>query len=216
MRTRPLPDSGFLEAFLRLNGFDAGGFAAWEFLPGMRFGERTAWWRAGSERDLPHEGVDLCGYRAGDGRPVSLPAGTRVPVLWPGEVVAVVADFLGRSVFVSHGVRDAEGRRLHSAYGHLRLSPGMEAGCRLEEGDEVGTIAGPAGGRGAVPPHLHVTVALIAEAVKAFDWAALRDPARVRLLDPLPWVCGRMTAAKHRHGSAAGPAPRPAGGGHGP
>jgi hypothetical protein len=190
-----LPQSGFLGRLIRLNGLEAAGFAAWELLPGMCFGERTAWWRAGSERDVPHEGIDLCGYRTGDGRTVPLPAGTRVPVLWPGEVVTVVADFLGRSVFVSHGVRDDEGRRLHSVYGHLRPRPGLESGCRVGKGDEVGTIAEPAGGRRAVPPHLHVTVALFAEgAVNALGWEALRDPARAVLLDPFPYVCARMPA----------------------
>lgn len=183
------------------NGLDAAGFAAWEISPGMGFGERAAWWRDGAPRDAPHEGLDLCCYRTADGRRADLRAGARVPAVWAGRVVAVVDDFLGASVFVEHDRLDGDGRRLHSVLGHVRPAPGLAPGSALKEGAEVGAVADAAGRRTAVPPHLHLTIALIARegGPPRLDWGALRDRDRVLLLDPLPVVAG--AAGAHRRGA---------------
>lgn len=185
--------SAFGERLIRWNGLGAAGFAAWDFLPGMRFGDREAWWRDGAPRDAPHEGLDLGAFRTGDGRRVPLGPGVRVPALWAGAIVAVVPDFLGRSVFVAHDRRDGEGRRLHSVYGHLVPRPGTAPGAALREGEEVGAIADPAARSSTVPAHLHLTVAWIADGTPGMlDWSVLRDRARALLVDPLPLVCATM------------------------
>lgn len=186
--TMSLPISAFGELLIRWNGLEALGFAAWEFLPGMRFAERVAWWRGGATRGSSHEGLDICWYRTGDGRRLSLGAGARVPVVYAGEVVSVVDDFLGSSVFVAHASRDAGGRRLHTVYGHVDPRPGLAPGSVLGDGDAVGTIADAAARKNAVPSHLHLTLALLAGgplSATRLDWDALRDRSRVRLLDPL-------------------------------
>jgi murein DD-endopeptidase MepM/ murein hydrolase activator NlpD len=176
-----------MEHFLRLNGLEAEEFAAWEFLPGMRFGEREAWWRGGAPRDVPHEGLDLAAYRNREGRRVAFLPGARVPVLWPGDVAAIVPDFLGASVFVAHARGDGQGRRLHTVYGHLSPRRGLAPGSMLAEGDEIGAIADTAARRSSVPAHLHLTVAWIADTAPGrLDWGVLHDPARTVLLDPLP------------------------------
>lgn len=183
-----VPDpSGFSERLILWNDLVASGFAAWEFLPGMRFTERAAWWRGGSDRGGFHEGLDLCWYRTDDGRRQSLGAGARVPLIYGGEVVSVVADFLGASVFVAHAHRDAAGRRLHTVYGHVDPFSGLSPGGVLGDGDAVGTIADAAVRSSAVPSHLHLTLALIAGegGPQRLDWAALRDRSRVLLLDPM-------------------------------
>jgi hypothetical protein len=183
---------GFGERLARWNGLGAAGFAAWEFLPGMKFAERVAWWRDSAERTGAHEGLDICRYWTGDGGRLSLGAGARVPAVCQGEVVAIVDDFLGRSVFVAHGVRDGDGRRLHTVYGHVDPRPGLVPGSLIGDEDLVGTIADPAARGKRVPPHLHITVALISSegSPEKLDWDALRDRGRVLLLDPLPIVCG--------------------------
>lgn len=182
-----LAPSAFSERLILWNALGAAGFAAWEFLPGMRFGERAAWWRGGEDRGGGHEGLDICWFRTGDGRRLSLGAGARIPVIYGGEVVSIVEDFLGASVFVAHARRDVEGRRLHTAYGHVDPSPGLAPGCALRDGDAVGVIADAALMKSAVPPHLHVTLALIAGKIAParLDWRALRDCRRVQLLDPM-------------------------------
>jgi len=184
--------SAFEGLFDRRNGLRAAGFVAWEFLPGMRFGERAAWWRGGTDRGAPHAGLDLCRYRTADGASASLRPGARIPSLWPGEVVAVVQDFLGSSVFVAHPLRDEAGRRLHSVYGHVRPAAGIAPGTLLGEGGEVGLIADPPADRAVVPAHLHLSVALIAPEAGGgrLDWTALQETSRVHLLDPLPFALG--------------------------
>lgn len=186
-----LPGSAFTERLLRLNGLEASGFAAWELLPGMRFGGCKAWWRDGAPRKAPHEGLDLAAFRTRDGGRVPLGPGARVPVLWAGTVAAIVPDFLGRSVFVAHDRWDGEGRRLHSVYGHLAPFPGLAPGSPLREGDEIGAIADPVARESFVPAHLHLTVAWIA-AGDPLEWSALRDPARTLPIDPLPLLCATM------------------------
>lgn len=175
---------------VRWNRLDAAGFAGWDFLDGMRFGERAAWWRAGADRGAAHEGLDLLHYRTGGGERCSLLPGSRVPVVLPGRVVSVVGDFLGCSLFVEHDLLDRRGRCLHTVLGHITPRCGLEAGSLVQAGDEAGAIAEPAGGRTAVPPHLHVTIAMISRegGPARLDWDALRDRSRVLLLDPLPLI----------------------------
>lgn len=186
--------SAFSRRLIRWNGLDEAGFVAWEFLPGMRFEERAAWWRGGADRGGAHQGLDICWYRIRDGRRLSLGAGARIPAPWAGEVVAIVEDFLGSSVFVEHGPPDGGGRRLHSVCGHVDPLPGLAVGGLLRDGDEIGVVADPAGRRTAAPPHLHVTLALVDRTggPSRLDWQALGDRSRVQLLDPLPLLCGRM------------------------
>lgn len=175
---------------VRWNRLDAAGFAGWDFLDGMRFGERAAWWRGGADRGAPHEGLDLRYYRTGRGARLALCPGARVPVVLPGRVVSVVTDFLGCSLFVEHDLLDRRRRRLHSVLGHITPGCGLEAGSWVQADDEAGTIAEPAGRPGAVPPHLHVTIAMIDRdgGPARLDWDAMRDRDRVLLLDPLPLI----------------------------
>ena len=185
--------SAFSRLLIRWNGLDVAGFAAWEYLPGMRFAERGAWWRGGADRGGPHEGLDLCWYRTADGRRLGLGAGARVPAICAGEVVSVVDDFLGVSLFVAHGHRDSRGWLLHTIYGHLAPAPGLAPGSRLVDGAAVGAVADTSGRSVPVPPHVHISVALVAggrPGAARLDWAALRDPDRALLLDPLPLIGG--------------------------
>jgi len=134
-----------------------------------------------------HEGLDICWYRTVDGRRLSLAAGARVPVISGGEVVSVVEDFLGASVFVAHARRDSQGRQLHTIYGHIDPRAGLAPGSFLADGDAVGTIADASRRKTAAPPHLHITLALIDRGGRPepLDWDALRDRSRVLLLDPM-------------------------------
>lgn len=187
-----LEPASFGERLACWNGLDVGEGAAWEFLPGMRFGDLEAWWRVGAPRQSPHEGLDILWRRAADGSKSQLAPGARVPALWAGKVVAIVPDFLGCSLFVAHARADGEGRRLHSIFGHIQASADLVPGSAIGENDEVGRLAQPPSGRIAVPAHLHLTVAWVAPAgpESRLGWALLRDRSRAVLLDPLPVVAG--------------------------
>lgn len=179
--------TGFSERLITWNGLLEAGFAAWEFLPGMRFGERAAWWRSGADRGRAHEGLDICWYRTRGGQRLGLGAGARVPVIARGAVVAIVPDFIGTSVFVAHARSDAEGRRLHSVYGHVDPRAGLARGSLLDDEDAVGTITDASGRKVAAPSHLHLTLALVerASGLDRLDWDALGDRSRALLLDPM-------------------------------
>jgi len=179
--------SAFNRLLIQWNGLDAAGFAAWEFLPGMRFGERAAWWRGGEDRSSAHEGLDIRCYRTTDGRRLSLGAGARVPAIYAGKVVALVADFLGTSLFIAHECRDGSGRQLHTIFGHLVPHPGLAPGCPVAAEDELGSIADTSGRKLAPAPHLHLTLALINREAgpERLDWDTLQQGARAVLLDPM-------------------------------
>jgi len=132
-----LPPSAFNGLLIRWNGLLEAGFAAWEFLPGMRFNERNAWWRGGADRGGGHEGLDICWYRTVDGQRLSLLAGARVPAderqaRWLEPLPAVeIADRLRRIPLFAHVSVD-ELFRLAGSGRHRRHGRGhtiCAAGC---------------------------------------------------------------------------------------
>jgi hypothetical protein len=74
-------------------------------------------------------------------------------------------------------------------YGHIAPAPGLAPGSRLVDGSAVGVIAETFGRNVPVPPHVHISLALVAGGQLSgtrLDWASLRDPIRAILLDPMP------------------------------
>ena len=67
----------------------------------MGFGATGKWWAEGM-RATPHNGLDMRLYEDADGREAALDEATLVPTMDDGEVVAIIRDFLGESVFVAH------------------------------------------------------------------------------------------------------------------
>ena len=67
-------------------------------------------------------------------------AGTPVPCVLPGVVVASFADFIAKTVLVRHPAVQREGRILHSVYGHI--APRERVGGSLRAGAVVGTVVG--------------------------------------------------------------------------
>lgn len=158
----------------------------------MLFGSRLKWWGRG-HRDRPHEGLDMRLYRDREGRLQSLPGTTRIPVIYEGEVANIVKDFLGKSVFVRHDLRDRDGCLLHTVYGHTEPLTGVSRGSVFAEGDIIATLA--AAGNRHIPPHLHVSMAWISPSLpqEGLNWATMGDPHLLRLMDPLPVLTDRYT-----------------------
>ncbi len=177
----------FQERLRACNSLDEMGFREWVFHPAMLFGSYYKWWGDLGKRDGAHEGLDLCLYRTKEGDIRYLDGKTKVPVIFKGRIVKLGDDFLGESVFVSHGAYDSDGSRLHTIYGHIKPRDRMRLGERLSEGDIIGTIADARKSGGAIPPHLHVSVAWIPDTVHSQElgWQIVSDPAKVVLLDPL-------------------------------
>lgn len=170
----------------RLNGLANPGFKEWVFRPAMLFGSSDKWWGAGGRRDSPHEGLDLCFYRTTDGNIQRLNAGIKIPALFGGEVVNVIEDYLGESVFVRHRPFENSGRLLYTVYGHIVPSPSVSPGKSLSEGDVIGVISGGRHSATAPPAHLHISAAWIPASFPAdkLNWGAIGGPDAV-LIDPL-------------------------------
>jgi hypothetical protein len=183
----PLTPSEFGVYLVRRNGLDTLGFETWVFHPGMLFSSTERWWGGGGARDRPHEGLDFCWYRDRSGRLAGLNSETVVPALYGGEVAGIHNDFLGKSVYVFHGVRDVEGSELYTIYGHMEPDSQVRPGLALAGGETFGTIADASERNPNVAPHLHVSVAWIPRSFARgdIDWAMIVDSAAVRLVNPL-------------------------------
>jgi hypothetical protein len=107
--------------------------------------------------------------------------------LFKGQVVKVDDDFLGESVFISHGTYDSNGSQLHTVYGHIKHGIHIHPGENLSEGDIIGVIADARKSGGVIPSHLHVSIAWIPNTVhpQELGWQMMSDPTRTVLLDPL-------------------------------
>jgi len=177
----------FIERLMGFNSLDDTGFEEWVFYPAMLFGSCYKWWGEMGNRDKPHEGLDLYFYRTKKGHIHYLDRKTKVPVIFKGQVMKVDDDFLGESLFVSHDHYDNDGSQLYTIYGHIKPCGRICLGERLREGDIIGTIADTRNSAGAVPPHLHVSVAWVPKSVRSQElgWEIIGSHTEITLLDPL-------------------------------
>jgi hypothetical protein len=162
-------------------------FNRWVFEPGMRFMADCKWWADRSPRGECHNGLDVRLYETENGVIESLPEGARIPVLFSGQVVKLIADFIGISVFVEHKTAET-GLRLLTLYGHLVPASGITTGRHLARGAIVGTLAAAAEMK--VPSHLHLSVVRVPSSISLEDltWKSLADTEGVRFFDPLEFI----------------------------
>ena len=183
--------SVFTRRLVAASGLEKRGFCTWLFLPGMFFLDKNKWWGNGGLRAAPHEGVDLCFYRSVEGECRRLGPQTCIPSLAAGEVLAVMGDFLGKSIIVHHPAWGDDGRRVCTLYGHTEPLAGLSPGVRLAAGDTLARLAQSphAGGPG---PHLHISLALVDRRVPAGEltWARLSRGSAALFLDPLDLIMG--------------------------
>jgi len=200
MSPATLPIGNFFVHLLAANRSRLAGFGHWLFHPGMLFRASQQWWGRQKPRPTPHEGLDVCWYRDFEGIQRSLPAAAVIPAPFPGRVVKLSADFLGQSIFLIHPGLGAGGRDVLTALGHTRPLAGVAVGSAVSEGDALATLAGPASRRTSVPPHLHITIALLPESYSEADlsWEKLGTNPTFLLWDPLvvfPTSFARVTAS---------------------
>lgn len=168
------------------NGFGAG---QWQIEPGMGFAHETKWWGQRGPREEAHNGVDLKFYMGPGDSVRYLDGRSLVPVMDDGAVINVTSDFLGHSVFVSHG-EDESGLTLVSAYGHMVPAEGLEAGMHLKRGDIIGKLSEY--NDMPVPPHLHLSLLIMHGGyLKKPDWQDIGVSGDLRALDPLSEQEGR-------------------------
>ena len=131
------------------------GFDRWRFRPGMAFGERTEWWGARCRRRTVHEGLDFVEGFSGD--EVSLiPEGVPARAIASGEVVAVLDDFMAKTIVVRHPSPSLPGGEVfHTLLSHIQTE--VSPPSFIKKGDVLGRVGRRAGIR--IRPHLHLTCA---------------------------------------------------------
>ena len=136
VKTPSFDKSHFTEFLIRENVLNQGGFAYWIFQPGMLFNSSDKWWGDPGLRNKPHEGLDLCLY-GNHGQPIRrIGENTRVPVMFDGVIIAMIDDFLGRSVIVEHAPSDSRRLKFYTIYGHTNPRSGFQVGSTLKAGKE--------------------------------------------------------------------------------
>lgn len=149
------------------------GFKCWIFRPGMLFGAHSEWWGDASRRRTAHEGVDFAVGLLPSGEFCNIPKGIPVRALAGGKVVAVLEDFLGKTVAVRHeAIARPNGDIFHTLLSHINAQ--VRPSDSLTGGQIVGTVSKET--NSTAPCHLHLTGAWIPE--------ALSDRIRMDLIHP--------------------------------
>lgn len=182
-----IPETTFSTDFINCNKMFAGQFVEWLFLPGMLFLAREKWWTGGSLRSTVHEGLDFCYYRNKDNQTCILGQFAHVPIIYPGVIISILDDFLGKSVFVAHHIFDNSGSQLHTLYGHLVPDKNCSPGVLLGNKNIVGAVADASRKKSGIPSHLHISVAWIPQSFgqEELNWQSLRKSNSISLIDPL-------------------------------
>jgi len=130
------------------------GFDYWIVRPGMLFGDCAEWWSNGCRRLTEHEGIDFAeGFGSGKGT-CSIAEGVPVRSVEEGEVVAVLDDFIGKTVVVRHhAITRANDEVFHTFLSHIRPEPTLSP--HVAKGQIVGRVGKST--NTTAPTHLHLT-----------------------------------------------------------
>ncbi len=134
------------------------GLECWIFHPGMMFGDRIEWWGDRCRRRTEHEGCDFALGSKPGANLCPIPPGTTVRSIAAGELIAVLDDFLGKTVVVRHSnIIRANGDVFCTLLSHIRP---VTAELGVVGKDQVlGEVSRSMNPR--VPSHLHLTGAWI-------------------------------------------------------
>ncbi|MHC4321546.1 MAG: hypothetical protein ACYST3_04650 [Planctomycetota bacterium] len=189
-KVNTIPESTFKTFFVKHNNdFHTYGFKEWIFYPGMSFQDMEAWWTDNGLRPTPHEGIDLCFYRDNTGQVRRISNGTKIPVMYAGDIVHVHDDFLGKSIYVKHSINDKSGNALHTIYGHTIPWNHHDTRKRVREGDIIAEISALSE-NSKILPHIHITMAWIHESFpcKKLNWDTIGNSRFVTLCNPLEHI----------------------------
>jgi murein DD-endopeptidase MepM/ murein hydrolase activator NlpD len=136
------------------------GFEYWIFHPGMVFGDCIEWWGERCRRRTEHEGCDFAkGWKPGAGI-CHIPEGVPVSAIAEGDAVAILDDFLGKTVVVRHpAITRSNGDVFHTLLSHIQ--PLIKEPGAVAKGQILGRMSRSTNAR--VPAHLHLTGAWIPE-----------------------------------------------------
>jgi murein DD-endopeptidase MepM/ murein hydrolase activator NlpD len=182
-------ESSFFRDLLYLNGIAPENVGEFVFHRGMCFGDREKWWGKGGTRESSHEGVDIVYYRERGGAVKRLAPGTLVPAAFSGELVLVIDDLLGKSLFLRHG-RKTSGTPLFSILAHVTPLEKIIPGQTVSAGEPVAEIAELPGKNFNICPHLHLSMALIEKDLDPanISWELIGKSEKIHLIDPVEYL----------------------------
>jgi hypothetical protein len=186
-----IPRGRFTDYMVRENRLDRRGFKAWVFVPAMLFGAEAKWWGDRGKRTSPHEGLDFHLFSDPSGNLLRLKEGTRIPAMYAGTVVAIIDDFLGKSIVLEHRLSDHRSPLL-TIYGHVAARETLHVGSDVGETEIIGTLVDPIMSMVNIRPHLHVSLAWPSERASydTLTWQDLDDPELFTMIDPLTVIGG--------------------------
>ena len=185
-----IPKSTFNSSITKSNRYlQSNGPKEWIFYPGMLFHDTEAWWTDNGVRPTPHEGIDLCFYRDSTGQERRIDSGTKIPVMYTGDIVHIHDDFLGKSIYVKHSMNNKSGDTLHTIYGHTAPVTNYNAGKTVCEGDIIATVS-PSSSESKTPAHVHITIAWLPRDISynRLNWISINNPDIATLCNPLDYI----------------------------
>jgi murein DD-endopeptidase MepM/ murein hydrolase activator NlpD len=152
-----LPEfAGWLKQFAADSGCES-----WLFRSGTLFGDPGEWWGDGNLRRTRHEGLDFAEGKQG-GKTRSIPYGTPVRAMTEGDFIAVLDDFLGKTVVLLHpSIVRPDGTVFCTMYSHIQ--PEADLSRSVYRGQLLGRVAKSR--TAGAPAHLHLTGAWIPKAM---------------------------------------------------
>jgi murein DD-endopeptidase MepM/ murein hydrolase activator NlpD len=160
-------------------------YPSFVFHPGMLFDSREKWWSQG-KRASSHEGIDLCLIHQPNHNPTPLSAGLPVLSPAPGVVAAIIDDFLGQTVIISHRPACDTHPEWVSLLAHIHPCPELRKGQLIEAGQPVGWTKSFPRPRGMLC-HLHLSVGVLLQPKNyTLTWPELIKRDLVDFKDPLP------------------------------
>ena len=153
-----------------------------------------AWWTDNGVRTAPHEGIDLCFYKDNSGQVRRIEKGTKIPVMYDGEIVHIHDDFLGQSIYVKHNTINNMKNVLHTIYGHTIPRKPCGTNMTVHEGDIIAEIAISPKNK-SIHPHIHITMAWLPEllSIKKINWETIGNPQLVTLCNPIEYLGIKFT-----------------------
>jgi hypothetical protein len=111
--------------------------------------------------------------------------------MYAGTVVAIIDDFLGKSIVLEYRLSDHRSPLL-TIYGHVAAREALQAGSVVRESEIIGTLVGPGTSFVHIYPHLHVSLAWPSEraSYENLTWRHLSDPELFTMIDPLSVIGG--------------------------
>jgi hypothetical protein len=159
----------------------------WLFYPGMLAESHCKWWGNFKRRHAAHEGIDICFYRARDGRIHHLEAGAAVPAWSDATILNICDDFLGRTLVVEPEKNQSGATRVLEIFSHLETGSTLTPGTRVKAGRIIARTSDTRAKRSSLLPHLHLSCIEVAPHIPVQDlnWSLFPLRERASIINPV-------------------------------